>query len=93
MKISKSDLIDLMARDSGLTKADSNRALDAIIAAITNTLAEGGQVVIPGFGTFLTAKRAARTGRNPQTGAQIMIKASTAARFKAGKSLKEAVQR
>jgi DNA-binding protein HU-beta len=89
--MNKGDLIESIAKQSGLTKADSGRALDATLDAITGSLMQGERVSLPGFGTFSTSKRAARTGRNPQTGASIKIKARTVARFKAGTKLSSAV--
>ena len=90
--MNKGELIDSIAKQSGLTKADSARALDACLDAVTGALMTGDKVTLPGFGTFGTSKRSARSGRNPQTGATINIPASKAPRFKAGKALKEAVQ-
>lgn len=89
--MNKGELIDSIAKQTGLTKADSSRALDATLDAIQGTLSTGEKVSIPGFGTFDTAKRAARKGRNPQTGEPIKIKARTVAKFKPGKGLAEAV--
>ena len=89
--MNKGELIDSIAKQTGLTKADSSRALDATLDAIQGTLATGEKVSIPGFGTFDTARRAARKGRNPQTGEPIKIKARTVAKFKPGKGLAEAV--
>lgn len=89
--MNKGELIDSIANQSGLTKADSARALDATLDAITGALMTGGKVTLPGFGTYSTSKRAARSGRNPQTGATIKIKARTVAKFKAGKNLSDAV--
>lgn len=89
--MNKQELIDSIASQSGLSKADSARALDATFDAITGSLTKGDRVAVPGFGTFATSKRAARTGRNPQTGATIKIKARTAVSFKAASKLKEAV--
>ncbi len=91
--MNKSDLITAIADASGLTKADAGRALDATTGAITGALASGDNVAITGFGSFLVRDRAARTGRNPQTGAAIQIKASKVPAFKAGKLLKESVNK
>ncbi|MBA2656957.1 MAG: HU family DNA-binding protein [Tatlockia sp.] len=90
--MNKSELIDAIATGSGVTKADASRVLDTFMITVTDALKSGDQVVLPGFGSFTTGNRSARTGRNPQTGATIQIKASRVAKFKAGKSLKEAVQ-
>lgn len=89
--MNKGELIDSIAIQSGLTKADSARALDATLDAITAELMKGGRVTLPGFGSFSTSKRSARSGRNPQTGATIKIKARTVAKFKPGKNLTDAV--
>ena len=89
--MNKSDLVSVIADNSGLSKADAARALDATTSAITGALAKGDSVAITGFGSFLVRARAARSGRNPQTGATIQIKASNAPAFKAGKLLKESV--
>ena len=88
----KSELFESIASGSGVTKADANRVLDTFMTTVTDALKSGDQVVLPGFGSFSTGNRSARTGRNPQTGQTIQIKASRVAKFKAGKSLKEAVQ-
>ena len=89
--MNKSDLVSAIADSSGLSKADAARALDATTSAISGALASGDSVAITGFGSFLVRARAARTGRNPQTGAAIQISASNAPVFKAGKLLKESV--
>lgn len=89
--MNKSDLVAAIAEASGLTKADAGRALDATTGAISGALASGDSVAITGFGSFVVRDRAARTGRNPQTGATIQIAASNVAAFKAGKALKDAV--
>ncbi|MBW5291189.1 MAG: DNA-binding protein HU-beta [Candidatus Ruthia sp. Asou_11_S2] len=91
--MNKSKLIDVIATKTGLTKADAGKALNATMDAITGAMSKGESVQLIGFGTFLVRDRAARTGRNPQTGAQIQIKASKVAAFKAGKMLKEAVNK
>ena len=87
----KVELIEAVASKAGLTKADAGRAVDAMVASITAALAKGDRVPLVGFGTFATSKRAARTGRNPQTGAEVKIPARTAVTFKAGSALKDAV--
>ncbi|MBK8501446.1 MAG: HU family DNA-binding protein [Saprospiraceae bacterium] len=89
--MNKGDLIESVANQSGLTKADAARAVDAVLDAITGSLMQGNKVTLPGFGTFSTSKRAARSGRNPSTGATIKIKAKTIAKFKPGSKLTEAV--
>ena len=89
--MNKSDLVSAIADNSGLSKSDAARALEATTSAITGALAKGDSVAITGFGSFLVRARAARSGRNPQTGATIQIKASNAPAFKAGKLLKESV--
>lgn len=90
--MNKSELIDAIATGADLTKVSAGKVLDAFMNTVTDVLKDGGQVVLPGFGSFSTGNRAARTGRNPQTGKEIQIKASRVAKFKAGKKLKEAVQ-
>lgn len=89
--MNKSELIDAIADDADLSKADAARAADAFVDAITTALKGGDQVTLVGFGTFSVKERAARSGRNPQTGATIQIAASKSAVFKAGKALKDAV--
>ena len=89
--MNKSELVDAITENSGLSKADSARALDAFIQSISGALKNSDQVTIVGFGTFLVRQRAARTGRNPQTGAEIQIKAANVPAFKPGKALKDAV--
>ena len=89
--MNKPDLVSAIADISGLAKADAARALEATISAISGALASGDSVAITGFGSFLVRARAARTGRNPQTGAAIQISASNVPAFKAGKLLKESV--
>ncbi|MCB1615768.1 MAG: HU family DNA-binding protein [Pseudomonadales bacterium] len=89
--MNKSELIDAVATATDLPKASAGRALDAVLSSITDALAKGDQVALVGFGTFAVKDRAARTGRNPQTGAEIQIKAAKIPGFKAGKALKDAV--
>ncbi len=89
--MNKSELIDAMADASELTKADAGRALDAFMSSVTNALKENDSVALVGFGTFSVKDRAERKGRNPQTGAEITIKAARIPSFKAGKGLKDSV--
>ena len=89
--MNKSELIAAMAAKSGLAQADAGKALNAFCEAVGETLGQGGDVQITGFGSFGVSERAARTGRNPQTGATLQIAASKAPKFKAGKALKDAV--
>ena len=91
--MNKSELIDAMAKESGLSKKDTEKALKAFTDTVTATLKKKDKVQLVGFGSFETKKRAARTGRNPQTGKEIKIKASVAPAFKAGKALKDAVNK
>lgn len=89
--MNKSELIDAIAASADLPKAAASRALDATLEAVTAALAKGESVALVGFGTFTVKERAARTGRNPQTGAAIEIAAATLPTFKPGKALKDAV--
>ncbi|MEJ2044219.1 MAG: DNA-binding protein HU-beta [Reinekea sp.] len=89
--MNKSELIDAVAAAADLSKAAAGRALDAMVDSVTEALKEGDQVVLVGFGTFSVKERAARTGRNPQTGEPIEISAAKVPSFKAGKALKDAV--
>ncbi len=89
--VNKSQLIDAIAAASGLTKADAGRGLDGFIKAVEESLKNGDSVALVGFGTFEVKDRAERKGRNPQTGEEITIKAAKIPSFKAGKSLKDAV--
>ena len=90
--MNKSDLIDAIAANSGLSKADAGRALDGLTSAVTKALKKGDTVSLVGFGTFSVKKRGARTGRNPRTGETIKIKASKNPSFKAGKGLKDTIK-
>lgn len=90
--MTKAELIDNVAEKAGLTKTDAEKAVNAFTASVTDAIKKGDKVTLVGFGTFSTVKRAARTGRNPQTGKEIKIKATTAPKFKAGAGLKEAVK-
>jgi DNA-binding protein HU-beta len=85
--MNKAELIAKLADDAGITKTQANAAVDSFVEAVTKTLKSGNKVTLVGFGTFSVTKRAARTGRNPQTGAVIKIKAKKVAKFKAGKEL------
>ena len=89
--MNKTELISAMSEKSELTKVDTEKALRAFIDTVTEELKNGGKVQLVGFGTFETSERAARTGRNPQTGETIEIKASTSPKFKASKALKDIV--
>jgi len=89
--VNKSELIDQVAKSADISKAAAGRAIDAAIAAIRGTLKKGGMVTLVGFGTFYVGKRAARSGRNPRTGAAIKIKAARVPKFRAGKELKDTV--
>ena len=86
--MNKGELIDAIAKDAGLSKADAGGALGAAVANITKALRKGDSVTLVGFGTFSVSKRKARTGRNPQTGDKIKIKAARVPKFKAGAKLK-----
>ncbi|CCZ58640.1 dNA-binding protein HU-beta [Clostridium sp. CAG:710] len=87
----KSELVEAVAAASGLTKADATRAIDATFATITEALKAGNKVPVAGFGTFAVSQRGERNGRNPQTGATVVIPARKAVTFKAGTALKESV--
>ena len=89
--MNKSELIDAIAESTDLSKADSTRAFDAVVDVITGALKKGDQVSVVGFGSFHVRERSARVGRNPQTGAEIQIKAAKVPAFKPGKALKDAV--
>jgi len=89
--MNKSELVAKVAAEAGVTQADANRVLDAITNTIGSALKSGDNVALVGFGTFQVTKKAARTGRNPSTGATIQIAARNAPVFKAGKTLKDKV--
>ena len=89
--MNKSELVDFIADEAEISKAAAGRALDAVTTAVKKTLKKGGTVTLVGFGTFSVGKRAARIGRNPQTGAEIKIKAAKVPKFRPGKALKDAV--
>jgi DNA-binding protein HU-beta len=89
--MNKTELVAAIANDSGLTKVQAQKALDAAIDAISGAMAQGDSVTLIGFGTFKVSERAERMGRNPQTGKEMKIAASKLPRFVPGKGLKEAV--
>lgn len=89
--MNKSELVEAIAHGAGITKVAAGKIVEVFTETVTHALKNGEQVVLPGFGSFATTVRSARTGRNPQTGNPIQIKASRIAKFKAGKKLKEAV--
>lgn len=89
--MNKSQLIDRVAQNAEITKASANRAVDAMIEAVAESLSSGDTVQLIGFGTFSVKERSARMGRNPQTGQEISIPAAKIPGFKAGKALKDAV--
>jgi DNA-binding protein HU-beta len=90
--MNKAELIDAIAKESQLTKADSKKALEAFIKATQTALKKGDKVALVGFGSFSVSKRSARTGRNPRTGAAIKIAAKKVVRFKAGSELSAKVK-
>lgn len=89
--MNKSELVDAIASEAGLTKDQATKALNAFIASVQSALERGDDVALVGFGTFSVKERAARTGRNPKTGEALQIAASKVPSFKAGKGLKDAV--
>jgi DNA-binding protein HU-beta len=89
--MNKSQLVETIAADSGLSKADAGRAVESFLATVGKTLKKGDEVVITGFGKFSVVKRAARQGVNPRTGEKVKIKASKAPKFTPGASLKQTV--
>ncbi len=92
-KMNKTQLVDALAEKSGVTKADATRVLDSFVEVVGDTLAEGGEIALVGFGTFKTSARKARTGRNPKTGEEIQIAEANVPAFKAGKGLKDKVNK
>jgi DNA-binding protein HU-beta len=89
--MNQAELIAAVAERTGLTKADAGKAVEALVGTITDTLKQGDEIRISGFGTFGISERGERQGRNPQTGAPIKIAASKAAKFSAGKAVKDAL--
>ena len=90
--MNKNELVSAMAANSGLSKADAKRALDAFISSISNALKSGDKISLVGFGSFAVQKRNARTGRNPQTGKEIKIAAKNVVKFRPGSELSTAVK-
>ncbi len=93
MIMNKAELVEAIAKNTGLSKAASEKSVKAFVDVVSKELKKKGKVQLVGFGTFETAKRAARTGKNPQTGAEIKIPAATVPKFKAGKALKDDVNK
>lgn len=91
--MNKNELISAVADKTGMTKESAGGAVDAVLSCITDTMADGGEVRLLGFGSFVVADRKATTARNPRTGEPIAVPASKAPKFKAGKALKEAVNK
>lgn len=89
--MNKTELIDSIAKTADISKAAAQRALDGMVVAVRQSLKKGQMVTLVGFGTFYVGKRAARSGRNPRTGASIKIKAAKVPKFRAGKALKDAL--
>lgn len=89
--MNKGDLINKIADDAGLSKSQASAALNSVLDSVVGTLKKGDKVTLVGFGTFSVSKRSARTGRNPQTGAEIKIPAKNVVKFKAGKDFASAV--
>lgn len=90
--MTKAELVEKIAKDASLSKADAGRALDTTIESIVKAMKKGDKVILVGFGTFSVSKRKARTGRNPRTGATLKIPAHKAPKFKSGKAFKDAVK-
>jgi DNA-binding protein HU-beta len=90
--MNKTELVDALAADSGLTRADASRAVESFVTIVNKTLKKGDEVALTGFGKFSVVKRAARTGVNPRTGEKVKIKASKAPKFTAGATLKQNVK-
>lgn len=90
--MNKTEIVEQMAKASGLSKSDSEKALSAFTGTVSKGLKKGEKIILVGFGTFSVSKRSARTGRNPQTGAAIKIAARKVPKFSAGKTLKDLVR-
>ncbi len=93
MSMNKTDLINAVAEKASMTKVDAEKAIKATFDAITNELSDGGKITLIGFGTFEVQERKERTGKNPQTGATMTIPAKKVPKFKAGKALKDVVEK
>lgn len=91
--MNKIELVDSIAKETGLSKKDAAKSVDAIVTVVSKELKKKGKVQLVGFGTFEVSKRAARKGKNPQTGEEIKIPAAVVPKFKAGKALKDAVNK
>ena len=91
--MNKAELIEKIAKDANMTKAQANEAIDSFTSSVVATLKKGDKVTLVGFGTFSVTARAARNGRNPQTGATIKIKARKVPKFKAGKDFSESINK
>jgi DNA-binding protein HU-beta len=89
--MNKTELVEAIAKDSGLSNTDARKAVDSLITTVEKTLKKGDEIALTGFGKFSVVKRSARTGRNPQTGEAVKIKASKAPKFTPGAALKTAV--
>ena len=89
--MTKAELVTMVAEKADLTKKDAEKAISAVVDSISETLAKGEKIQLVGFGTFEVSERAERTGRNPQTGKEMVIPASKAPKFKAGKALKDMI--
>jgi DNA-binding protein HU-beta len=89
--VNKADLIEQIAQAAEISKSAAERAVDAMVAAVKTSLRKEEDVTLVGFGTFYAGQRAARTGRNPRTGAEVEIKAARMPKFRAGKALKDAI--
>ena len=93
MGMNKQDLIEIISSETNIAKIDAENALNTFLKTVTNELKKGGEVILVNFGSFKAVKRAARKGRNPQTGKEIDIPAAISAKFKAGKGLKDAINK
>lgn len=90
--MTKADLVEKMAKDNGLTKAQADKAIDSFVSTVSAALTEGDKITLVGFGTFSVGTRAAREGRNPRTGEKLSIPSSKVVKFKAGKTLSDKIK-